>query len=210
MNAEARAATRSLAYKVAIATIAFLIAFTLLPILAFAETPNKHEPNAELVVLEETGEATILHPERATYGLSEEAWEKINDQTGNVLFDVSNGTVPIGSAVVKEACSLLSVIMVSIGVFAALALAVLVASEKSQKRRFLSLRFAGILLGILLLVVFYVVEDISLPVVWMNTWTLLIAAVFFLEAGAIASYCIIRKDLIRKRVPRRQHYLTSP
>ncbi|MDR3304665.1 MAG: InlB B-repeat-containing protein [Clostridiales Family XIII bacterium] len=129
---------------------------------------------------------------------------KIAAQTGNPLTDLLNGNVPLGGPGVTDAWSLLSLILSVIGILSALILFIVAlirrkryktadesaqaelaesdgeVREKQRKRAALTTALA-IITGILVLVVWLILDDLTLPTTWINKWTPYVAVIFIVH-----------------------------
>ncbi len=136
-------------------------------------------------------------------GMSPEDVTMAESQSGNLIQDIADGKVPLGNMQANGVWSLLNLI-VSI---AALAIAIVVfvtiflkkrkkdenemdtqrqrranayaeEEEQSSKKRSLVLKILTIVSGLLVGILFLILEDITLPVVFVDNWTPLIVGVF--------------------------------
>ncbi|MDR0875663.1 MAG: InlB B-repeat-containing protein [Clostridiales Family XIII bacterium] len=122
-------------------------------------------------------------------------------QTGNPLIDLLGGNVPGGSFEGADVWSLLSMILSIIGVLIAIVLSVGAATRKRRRKeaeenRFRSLtdeeekavekrqkrtnltRILAIIVGVLVIVVWLLLDDLTLPMAWINKWTLYVIITF--------------------------------
>ncbi|MDR0854178.1 MAG: InlB B-repeat-containing protein [Clostridiales Family XIII bacterium] len=135
--------------------------------------------------------------------------QKLESQTGNLFSDLANGNVPLGNFLGKGAWSLLSLIMS----MAAIIISILMVVWQIAKRRFEDNdieRYAGtevvrkernafiarvltIVFGILTPITFFVFDDLSLPMVWINKWTLFVGIVFIAHIVTFIVYKLRNK-----------------
>ncbi|GHU62139.1 hypothetical protein AGMMS49983_03050 [Clostridia bacterium] len=133
---------------------------------------------------------------------------RLDAQTGNIFSDLANGNVPLGSFFGSGAWSLLSLILSLIAVIVALLLLVRAAAkrrerrdedvaqyedeetkEKEERRRYTTaLRITTIIIGFLVMIVWLILDNLSLPMVWINKWTLFVAVVFLVHIIFLAVY----------------------
>jgi hypothetical protein len=143
-----------------------------------------------------------LEPESPDSEFSENELMKFSEQTGNPVLDILNGNVPLGSFFAKGAWSLLSVIFSLIAVILSVfiivglitkrrALNTVEAFEKdlSRRKKLVSAsRIIVILLGIAAPIVCVVLDDFSLPMVWINQWTAIVGAIFLAQIAMFVTY----------------------
>ncbi|GHU65000.1 hypothetical protein AGMMS49983_11960 [Clostridia bacterium] len=146
-------------------------------------------------------------PETPTYtDISVSYQEQLDAQTGNLFRDLANGNVPLGSFFGNGAWSLLSLILSLIAVLFALLLLIRIAAkrrehkdavlyegeetkEKEERRRYTkALQITTIVIGVLTLIVWLILDDLSLPMVWINKWTIFVAVVFLVHIIFLAVY----------------------
>ncbi|GHU65507.1 hypothetical protein AGMMS49983_13330 [Clostridia bacterium] len=147
-------------------------------------------------------------PETPTYtDISVSYQEQLDAQTGNLFRDLANGNVPLGSFFGNDAWSLLSLILSLIAVIVSLLLIVRAVvkrrehkdaalyedaetdEEKKERRKYtMVLRVTTIVIGFLTLVVWLLLDDLSLPMVWINKWTIFVAVVFLVHIIFLAVY----------------------
>jgi hypothetical protein len=120
---------------------------------------------------------------------------QLEAQTGNPLVDIVNGNVPLGSPVVSQAWSTLSLLLGLIGVVDALILALgfLLGRRKDDETvRSTVIKAAAIVLGVAVMVVFLMTENLAQPMVWINQWTIPVGIAFVAHLAAIAVYNLLR------------------
>jgi uncharacterized repeat protein (TIGR02543 family) len=124
-------------------------------------------------------------------------------QTGNVVLDVLNGTVPLEDPTSTQNWSLLSLILGVIGIINALLLSLGYALRRNSEKTddFMTKRSAHnasiakiitIALGVLVAVSFFVFNDLGQHLAWINQWTILVATIFVLHLMALVIYRIFR------------------
>ncbi|GHU62028.1 hypothetical protein AGMMS49983_02780 [Clostridia bacterium] len=121
---------------------------------------------------------------------------QLDAQTGNIFRDLANGNVPRGDFYGDNAWSLLSLILSLIAVITAVLLTIAAATqrrrngeiesyngeeEEKRRRRGRMIRVLAIVAGVLTLIVWLILDDLTLPMVWVNKWTILVAIVFIVH-----------------------------
>jgi uncharacterized repeat protein (TIGR02543 family) len=130
--------------------------------------------------------------------------EEFAGQTGNPLLDLINGNVPAGDFTRSDCWSLLSMILSIIGVLITICLAFAAArrsrrrqdedesayplpddeEEKAiakRRRQTNVTRGIAMILGVLVIVVWLLLDDLTLPMAWVNKWTLYVILTFFVH-----------------------------
>jgi uncharacterized repeat protein (TIGR02543 family) len=118
---------------------------------------------------------------------------KFEAQTGNIFKDLMDGNIPLGNLSGKGAWSLLSLLMSLIAAIISIVLSIglfrgskkeedfdTVNSEeevRSKKKQLLT-KLLAIIVGVVTIVLWLILDDLSDPVVWINKWTLVIGLVF--------------------------------
>lgn len=114
---------------------------------------------------------------------------------GELLQRLQDGEVPLGTMSSGKTWSLVNLILTAIGAISAVAVAIYLLVKRSRKqdeadkqeqnqnakRTPFVLRIASIVAGVLLVVLFLILENMALPVTWINGWTPLMAAIFLAE-----------------------------
>ncbi|MDR3305677.1 MAG: InlB B-repeat-containing protein [Clostridiales Family XIII bacterium] len=131
---------------------------------------------------------------------------RIEAQTGNPLTDLLGGNVPLGNGKSAAVRSLLSLILSIIAVVITVLLAVGAllrgrnkdeesearAGERGEKekgrRRGRLLKLLAGIVGILTLIVWLILDDTSLPMAWINRYTLIVAVFFLVHLVLFAAY----------------------
>jgi uncharacterized repeat protein (TIGR02543 family) len=123
---------------------------------------------------------------------------KLDAQTGNLFGDLWRGYIPVGNFHGRGAWSLLSLILSLIAVIVSAMLLIgafanrkrrngveyyVEGGEKTgeQKRRANILRSLTVLAGILTAVVWLILDDFTLPIVWINRWTSVVGIIFIVH-----------------------------
>jgi uncharacterized repeat protein (TIGR02543 family) len=182
------------------------------PVQTEVDVPEPAEPEAPEATAE-TGASII--------GLSTEDTSKLKAQTGNIFGDLANGNVPLGNFRALGAWSLLSLILSLIGAILAIALVLraagrkrtreeeyledtaeedkeeIVQREARKKRRRRILRALAVLFGVITGIVWLILDDLTLPMTWINTYTPYVILCFAL---ALVLSILIRA-FGEKRVP---------
>lgn len=136
-------------------------------------------------------------------GFSQVDVEKFEAQTGNILADLANGNIPLGNRVSSAVWSLLSLILSAIAAIISILLVIGEArrrrkdgeldgyereeAERRQKRGRV-LKAPACIVGVLTLVVWLALDDLSLPVAWINKYTVVAAIVFAVHLALFALY----------------------
>jgi uncharacterized membrane protein len=137
-------------------------------------------------------------------------------QTGNILFDLLEGNVPLGNFSVGVAWSLLNLLMSMLALLNAVILMITLffrkrkrkddeeyreadnadidENEKGFRRRLMKLRVPALLAGIIPGILFLLLENIRLPIVWITRWTPLIGAFFILHMVLLLVFLVIKRE----------------
>jgi uncharacterized repeat protein (TIGR02543 family) len=169
-----------------------------------------YQPGATFVI---TGNVNLYAQWQANEGVPDEPEPRdpFDRQTGNVLFDLFNGRVPLGGIDFAGAWSVLNLILSLIALLDAFALLFTIIKrkrddrsyetdangkrvlatqlnaegeevvEEAPLRRLRRLKIPALLVGIIPIILFFLLEDITLPIVWIDRWTPLIAVVFLIH-----------------------------
>jgi len=143
----------------------------------------------------------------------------LENQTGNLFFDLLNGNVPLGSLQIGRgvAWSLLNLMMSIIALFNAIILLVTILTKKRKRefeepdendeldrnkpesipQRFIRLKIPALLAGTIPGILFLILENIRLPVTWITRWTPIIGAFFIIHMALV----IIQFAIKRKKKP---------
>jgi uncharacterized repeat protein (TIGR02543 family) len=130
-------------------------------------------------------------------GFSEGDAVKLEAQSGNLFRDLANGNVPLGNFYGKGAWSLISLILSLIAIIISVLLAIGSAARHSERRaleqygeteeakekrkRTGVLKALTMIAGVLTLVVWLILDDLTLPMVWLNNWTIFVGIVFIVH-----------------------------
>jgi uncharacterized repeat protein (TIGR02543 family) len=145
-------------------------------------------------------------PKSIEKGFSRADADKIEAQTGNPLTDLLGGNVPLGNIGAMAVWSLLSLIMSAIAVAIAILLAIGAMlrrreeeederlgdcnseeEEKDRKRQGL-LKILACACGALTLIVWLILDDLTLPMAWINKWTIVVGVVFAMHLALFILY----------------------
>jgi uncharacterized repeat protein (TIGR02543 family) len=141
-------------------------------------------------------------------GLAPEEMAQLEAQTGDIFADIAAGVVPLGNPLVTGAWSLLSLIFALLALISTLILLFsgFIPRKRSNKAeddkgaeqthsrgRYLSLKVVALVAGILASVVWLIFDDISLPMVWINSWTIFVAALFVIHLVVMIAYIVVRR-----------------
>jgi uncharacterized repeat protein (TIGR02543 family) len=144
-------------------------------------------------------------PEAPVSGLSQEEIIQLQAQTGNPFVDLANGNVPLGSTAVQGAWSLLSLIVSLLALFSTLALVLsgLIRRRKHEQDTsegsahktspYLILMIVAAVVGVLTPVVWLVLDTLSQPMVWINSWTVFVIAFLVLHLALLVASVIVRR-----------------
>jgi hypothetical protein len=135
-------------------------------------------------------------------GFSETDLAKLEAQTGNPFVDLANGNVPLGNLVVEGVWSLSSLIFVLLAlVNAARVLPVILrrrreealqqayASEDASGRgRGRALGWLTVVLGVATLILWWLLDDLSHPMAWVNRWTTPVGVTFLVQVAVNVLY----------------------
>lgn len=167
------------------------------PILPAVDPDPDPDPAPVLpIVTEPEGETLEVFPNDPV------AQAQIDAQTGNPVADIADGNVPAGSLGVQGAWSLLSLMMAVAGVVISIPLAITLFRRKKrdeavdengraipaegeeqpeEKRRSRLLKVLAIVAGLLAAILFLILDNLSLPMVFINQWTLWVAIPFIAQ-----------------------------
>ncbi|MDR3304559.1 MAG: leucine-rich repeat protein [Clostridiales Family XIII bacterium] len=125
----------------------------------------------------------------------------LDSQTGNLISDIANGRVPLGNVLHDDAWSLLSLILSVAGVISAALILislvqrrtifVLAYERETREEKRKAGKFLGIFAsaaGVLTLISWLVLDNLNLPVIWINKWTPAVAAVFAIHIILVFLY----------------------
>jgi uncharacterized membrane protein len=144
---------------------------------------------------------------------TEEEQGQIDNQTGNVITDIVNGNVPLGNISVRGAWSFASLLLSIAALVISLLLVIGFAfrrkstkrdddddyydkfeDERKQKlQNLLVLKIATIVVGVGTFLVWFVHDQLSLPMVWINSWTLIVTSIFIVQLVLLIIYVVLRK-----------------
>ncbi|MDR0875690.1 MAG: hypothetical protein LBN12_05720, partial [Clostridiales Family XIII bacterium] len=127
---------------------------------------------------------------------------KLEAQSGNILNNLANGNVPLGNFFGNGAWSLLDLIFAVIA--AVLSIYLIVGAvlkrrrdqgidsytEEEVKQQGNVLKVLAIAAGVLTIVVWLILDDLSTPVTWINKWTLPVVIIFIVHIAAFFAYKI--------------------
>ena len=150
-----------------------------------------------------------------TTGLSAEDQVRMDNQTGNILTDIGNGNVPLGSGAVKAAWSVFSLLL---SIAAVVFSIVLIISSLTKRKKTVEkyddgeydpsgntigkfLKIIAILIGFCVALMFYVFEDFSLPMVWINSYTVVIGTMFLIQIVVFGIYSVVNNRKGNDREP---------
>jgi uncharacterized repeat protein (TIGR02543 family) len=119
--------------------------------------------------------------------------QKLDAQTGNPFTDLANGNVPLGGLGFSGAWSLLSLLMSLVAVVISVLLLIGAFFRKNRKRGRI-LKIATVIVGVLTAIVWIVLDDFSLPMAWINKWTLYVGIVFIVHIVLLVVYKLRRKN----------------
>jgi uncharacterized repeat protein (TIGR02543 family) len=138
-------------------------------------------------------------------GLDSSDLALMGTQSGNILADIAAGTVPLGNLQVIGAWSLLSLTLAVLALISALILLFSgfvprrrkvdegEDSEATTPGRYLTLKVIALIAGALVAVVWVIFDDISRPMVWINSWTIFVAALFVIHLVVMTAYIVVRR-----------------
>jgi uncharacterized repeat protein (TIGR02543 family) len=142
--------------------------------------------------------AEPAEPESSTF--SPAVQQRLEAQTGNIITDLANGNVPLGGLTAEGAWSLLSGIISIAGVILSIILAVgaltgrrrtgidTYGDDETRRRGGKILRILTCIVGVVTLIVWIVLEDFTQPMIWVNNWTMLVAAIFIVQIALLVVY----------------------
>jgi hypothetical protein len=144
------------------------------------EEPQPPQPQDPPVTTErETG---VAEPEASaaadTFNADDLA--KISKQTGNPLSDIANGYVPRGDFKTTGAWSILSLLFSLIAIVVAVLLIVFAVTGRNKKAHGRLFRALAIIAGILTPVIWFILDKLNQPMVWINQWTIYVGIVFII------------------------------
>jgi uncharacterized repeat protein (TIGR02543 family) len=151
--------------------------------------------------------------------------DPLGNQTGNLLFDLLNGNIPLGNFNFGGAWSLLNLILSLLALLSALVLFYTVIRRKRSereyeedenstqvhlissngeepeeeqelpRRRLRRLKIPALLVGLIPIILFFLLEDITLPIVWIDHWTPLIAVVFLIHVILVIVQFVVKRRI---------------
>lgn len=148
--------------------------------------PNTTPPNNET-------------PVGTTTEFSDSDQALIDQQGANPVRNIVNGNVPLGSAGVKAAWSVLSFLIAALAVlFSVIMILTSLFKRKDDIEKYVEdssgktisifLKIVAILLGIGAAALWYLLDDTKLPMVWINRFTIQIALVFVVQIIFFIAY----------------------
>ncbi|GHU65118.1 hypothetical protein AGMMS49983_12280 [Clostridia bacterium] len=119
-------------------------------------------------------------------------------QTGNIFSDIARGNVPLGGFAANGAWSVLSLILSIIATLSVLILFLQKAFTRRQngddrQRRSIIATVFTILVGIATPIVWFILDDLSQPMVWINQWTIIVG-LFFIAHIALRIVFGLKRD----------------
>jgi uncharacterized repeat protein (TIGR02543 family) len=132
---------------------------------------------------------------------------RIESQTGNPLIDLLGGNVPLGKGTSSAVWSLLSLLLSVIAVVITILLSAGALlrgrnkeqessgerdEEKKRRRRGRLLKLIAGIVGILTLLVWLILDDTSLPMAWINRYTIIVVVFFIVHLVLVIAYKIQR------------------
>jgi uncharacterized repeat protein (TIGR02543 family) len=127
-------------------------------------------------------------------GFSIKDVQRLESQSGNVITDLLDGNVPRGFAKAKGVWGFSNLIIAVLAF--ALAVTTILRSIAKRKQLYFSkttyiLRTASIICGLVAVIVWLVVEQITAQVVWINQWTVPLAILFSAQVVIMAVHNIL-------------------
>jgi uncharacterized repeat protein (TIGR02543 family) len=138
-------------------------------------------------------------------GFSTEDRVKLDNQTGNLIRDLFGNNVPLGNFFAEGAWSLLSLLLSLIAIIISVLLIIWTVFkrkdkdahrevyteegyEAKRKSNAAILRALTIIVGVLTPVVWLILDNINLPMAWINKWTLYVGIVFIVQIALLIVY----------------------
>jgi hypothetical protein len=139
-------------------------------------------------------------------GFSDAEILQMGKQTGNILVDLESDSVPLGDGSVRNAWSLLSMLMAVAAAIMVLHIKIFVEkrpwkTEEEQYRILQELQTVAVTIGGLTLVLWFMVDNLSRPLVWTNRYTGYVAFYFVMH---LVLYGIYRSHYQKMRRLRRR------
>jgi hypothetical protein len=137
-------------------------------------------------------------------GFSDTEIMQMGQQTGNMLVDLESNSVPFGNGSVRNAWSLLSMLMVAIAAIMILHIKIFVEKRqwKENEERYKTVRelqTVTITVGVLTLILWFMVDNLSRPMVWANRYTVYVACYFVAHLVLYSVYKTAYNKLRRRR-----------
>jgi hypothetical protein len=139
-------------------------------------------------------------------GFSDDEILQMGKQTGNILVDLESNSVPFGDGSVRNAWSLLSMLMAIAAAIIVLHIKIFVEkrpwkTEEEQYKILQELQTVAVTIGGLTLVLWFMVDNLSRPLVWTNRYTGYVAFYFVMH---IVLYAVYRSHCQKMRRRRRR------
>jgi amino acid transporter len=148
--------------------------------------------------------------------LSEEDMAKLEAQTGNPLKDILSGNVPLGNLRSLGTWGLLNLIMALLALVICIIMIVRpvirrkkeeeerpeykVESRKVQRKGAWLLKIIAIIAGLVATVAELILDDFSLPMSWVNQWTMLIGILFVIHIILVVVYKLLKNRKEEEKV----------
>jgi uncharacterized repeat protein (TIGR02543 family) len=143
----------------------------------------------------------------AAEGFNQQDIDRIESQSGNPFSDLIGGKVPLGNGKTAAVWSLLSMLLSIIAVVITVLLAVgtllrrkegrdnealgMYRSEERARTRGNLLKIPACAAGVLTLIIWLILDDLSLPLAWVNKWTGIIVVIFIIHLVLLAAYKLL-------------------
>jgi uncharacterized repeat protein (TIGR02543 family) len=119
-------------------------------------------------------------------------------QTGNPFVDIANGNVPLGSLDLTGVWSLANMLMAQAAMILAIITGMLLLLRRGRKGPAVVLRAVVCALGVSAPFVWLANDHLSDPMVWFNSWTPIIIALFFVQllvlVGSVVALFVKRRE----------------
>jgi hypothetical protein len=144
-------------------------------------------------------------------GFSDDEILRMGMQTGNILVDLESDSIPFGDGSVRNAWSLLSMLMAVIAAIMVLHTKIFVEKRQWKKgeerfRILQELQTITVTLGGLTLVLWFMVDNLSRPIVWANRYTGYVAFYFTVYLVLYSIYKSYYKKMRRRRTKTKARY----
>jgi uncharacterized repeat protein (TIGR02543 family) len=176
-------------------------------------TSPEPTPNPEAIAnVEATENETTISAREGLVSFSAQDQARIESQTGNLFNDLANGNVPLGNFLAGGVWSLLSMLFAVLGLSISVVLILSaivrrrrkdgIADEGTKRKDAVARTLTALtaLVGVLVSIIWLLLDDLSLPVAWINHQTVFVGIAFAVQIIIFVVYVLRTKTRKSKEV----------